>query len=417
MLSRISADTTQYRNLPQRSPTLTPTPPPDHELDVAISHEIDNKARKDVEEDGCPPCYPRSLGFPLQNIPEEYEGIVSYFNSLPPTGLSVLPAQLSDWRSFRNYQERIRRYRLQRKNFTIYQEEVRDRRRRHGYEANGYPHPDQKQQSRLENWIEFQNYHLAIHERFEENIKNEREKLRAARARKQSEDAELRDERGVKLYGYRLKDNERQLRQHEILLRWVEQQRVVMAAEQTTFVDDTGCYDDRKQARRVGPKGVTGNLAPGHRKRGRKARSILNPLPSGVSKKHPPKHRCLRPRNREVPPAAENARADSSSPPGSSLRIPNLREKKARREKDSTPLHPFRPQRVLKTAKKAPTGQPSADVHIRSRSVIRIQAERKQDSADRARNKQQKRMQPSVPSAMKTRSGRLSKRPDLFCPG
>ncbi|MCJ1263722.1 hypothetical protein MMC22_003592 [Lobaria immixta] len=408
------------RNLPQRSPTPTPTPPPDDEEDNAFYHEVDKKARKDLEEDDCPPCYPKGLGFPLQHIPEEYEEIVSYWNSLSGTGPSVLSAQLSDWRSFRNYQERIRRYHLQRKSFTIYQEKVRDRRRRHGYEANGYPHPDQEQQSKLENWIEFQNYHLAIHERIEEDLNSEREKLRSACARKQSEDADpsgLQVARDAEVYEYRLKYAERRLRQHESLLRWTEQQRIVMAAERIICVDDTGGYDDQDQARRVELKPNTGNPAPGYRKRDRKARSVLNPLPSGVSKKCSPKHRCLRPRKRDVPLAAENARADSSAPLGSSLRIPNLREKKARREKESTPLHPFRPQRVSKTAKKAPTGKPSADVHVKSRSAIQLQAERKQHSADGARNKQQKRMQPSVPSAMKTRSGRISKRPGWFCPG
>ena len=143
----------------------------------------------------------------------------------------------------------------------------------------------------------------------------------------------------MKLFGYRFKEKERQLRQRENLLQWIEQQRGVMAAEQTTF------------ASRVGPKNVTENPAPGQRKRGRKARSLL---PSGVSKKCSPKHKCLRPRTRDVPSAAESARADSSAPRGSSLRIPNQPEKKARCENERTPLYAFRPQRAQKLPRKHP---------------------------------------------------------------
>lgn len=62
---------TLHRDLPRQSltPTPPPTPPPDHESDIAESLELEKQARKHLSEDGCPPCYPADLGFPLHDIP------------------------------------------------------------------------------------------------------------------------------------------------------------------------------------------------------------------------------------------------------------------------------------------------------------------------------------------------------------
>lgn len=61
------------------------------------SRELEKHTRKHLSEDGCPPCYPADLGFPLHDIPDEYEKIVLDWRSLPGTGpFGELHAQYSD---------------------------------------------------------------------------------------------------------------------------------------------------------------------------------------------------------------------------------------------------------------------------------------------------------------------------------
>lgn len=86
---------------------------------------FENQARKELESENCPPCYPPHLDILLQNIPEEYRLIVSYWQSFPGTGDVVLRAQLSDWRKFCVFQERVRAY-YQNKPFSNFVNVVRD---------------------------------------------------------------------------------------------------------------------------------------------------------------------------------------------------------------------------------------------------------------------------------------------------
>lgn len=51
--------------------------------------------------------------------------------------------------------------------FSIFVDEVRDRRRWHGLGVDVHLLLDSQQQSQQENWIEFQNYYLKHHERLE----------------------------------------------------------------------------------------------------------------------------------------------------------------------------------------------------------------------------------------------------------
>lgn len=127
---------------------------------------LEAQARKDLESDGCPACHPTHLDVPVRNPPEEYRPIIEYWQSFSSTDDVVLCAQRSDWRNFRASQVRVRgRYRN--KPFSIFIDEVRDRRRRHGLGVDVHLLLDSQQHSQQENWIEFQNYHLKHHERLE----------------------------------------------------------------------------------------------------------------------------------------------------------------------------------------------------------------------------------------------------------
>lgn len=214
-------DTSQHRNFSRHSltPTPTPTPPPNSEAeDIEETRSHEKRARKALNEDGCPPCYPTDLKFPLQKIPEEYRRIVSYWESLTATGYVVLCAQLSDWRDFRGYQGRVRRHYLHGKTFPDFQDKVRDRRRRYGLKGDVSLHLDPRLQNDLENWIEFQNYHLEIHEGLGKKIKVDREKSDAARKKLETGAAGLTCAEDVEIFNERVNYGESKLSQHQILL-------------------------------------------------------------------------------------------------------------------------------------------------------------------------------------------------------
>ena len=79
------------------------TPPVDEEEEDEESRLLEVQSRKELENEGCPPCYPPDLDIPLRNIPEKYRAITSYWKSFPGTGDVVLRAQLSDWQNFARF--------------------------------------------------------------------------------------------------------------------------------------------------------------------------------------------------------------------------------------------------------------------------------------------------------------------------
>lgn len=316
------------------------TPPPDDEADKETSRCLEDQARKDLEEEGCPPCYPADLEFPLQDPPDKYQGIISYWESLPGTGDVVLCAQLSDWKEFRRFQGKIRRHYLQRKAFSYFEDQVRERRRKHKVEGDVRLRPEPGKQSRLESWIEFQDYHLQRHEGIKKDIDNLKTKLDDARKELEYADAASlkRATRDAKIYQERLESAERRLGQHKILLRWIEWERILMDAGPPTSVERD--HDDQDGA----PKAVRKPSAPDHRNRRSKAHSVLSPAQAGVLKLEPRKRNMQR-QKRKVQ-EAKPAITDLGAPQSSTSRIPNGRENKPRHTKQETPLRPFRPQRV-----------------------------------------------------------------------
>ncbi|KAK3174020.1 hypothetical protein OEA41_001264 [Lepraria neglecta] len=223
----------EFAELSRQSPI---TPPPDHTANIARARELDERSRKALLDAGCPPCCPPDLDFPLRNIPEKYE-VISYWQSLPETGLVVLTAQLSDWTNSCDFQKRNRRYYIPRGTFPKFVDRVRDRRRRHGLEGDVYLLPDPEQQSRLQNWIEFQNYHLDLHEDEERKIKDETDELDTTRKRIGNLGETISILEGSVKYG------KKKLEEHRKMLYWIEQQRKEMVAEQAASIHTTEDYD------------------------------------------------------------------------------------------------------------------------------------------------------------------------------
>lgn len=214
------------------------TPPLDEEAENKESRLLETEARAILERQGCPPCYPPCLEVPLRNVPDKYQAIVSYWQSLPGTGDVVLRAQLFDWQAFHAFQSRNRR-KNQHERLDRYVEEVRELRRKYNIRGKVVLRSNTTQQSPLENWIEFQYYHLRIHEQLE----TERDDMRGKRdkARKEAENMASVDLTwAVFCYERRSETSERKLQTHKILLHWIEQKRALMDAGHSATVQDHG---------------------------------------------------------------------------------------------------------------------------------------------------------------------------------
>ena len=145
--------------------------------------QLEAKARKELEDAGCPSCYSPEFDIilrnDLQNIPQKYRAIVEYWLSLLWFDNVILCAQASDWRKFRG--DQLSRCRYRSKCFDDFVGEIRERRRRHGLSGDVHLQPDSSQQHQLENWIEFADYHLKQLEWFEAKRDESKRKLDAAR--------------------------------------------------------------------------------------------------------------------------------------------------------------------------------------------------------------------------------------------
>ena len=160
--------------------------------------------------------------------------------------------------------------------FSDFIDKVRDRRRRHQLQGDVCLLPDLKKINPLANWIEFQNYHLELHEGKEMEIKDEREKSDIARKTLESPGFEEPEVMGF-LEG-RVKYDERKLEEHSKMLRWIEQQRRVMVAERAASIYSTGDHDR--------PRSMPLPTSSGRRKRNQKSPAPLGLVRSAISKKH-----------------------------------------------------------------------------------------------------------------------------------
>lgn len=97
----------------------------------------------------------------------------------------MLRAQLSDWQKFRAFQGRVRRYYRQRP-FNEIVDKVCERQRRHKVGGDVHLQVDVEQQGRLEKWMEFQDYHLQLHDGLEKKRDELKKKLDDARKEAES---------------------------------------------------------------------------------------------------------------------------------------------------------------------------------------------------------------------------------------
>lgn len=299
----------------------------------------------------------------------------------------MLTAQLFNWRLFCKFQDQVRQYYLKRGTFPDFVEEVRDRRRRHGLEVDMCLLADPKQQSRLENWIEFQNYHLMLHERIEIEENDKREERDAAR--KELEKSGLEDAEELDFLKGKTNCSQHKVEEHAKMLEWIEQQRKAMVAEQAASVHAPK-YRERSSIPTL----------RGGRKRNQKCRSPLGPVRSAVLKS--PKQNALRSSKRNESQPAKNTTANPNIPHRRS-RISKSKARSPRRGERSTLLSPFNPQKVVKTIKRGYRGNISTKKNAKPQNT--------------GQSNSQKPGQDCAAIVVTTRNGRKIKTPEWFRPG
>jgi len=365
------------------------TPPLDEEVEDNNSRLIEAKARKSLENEGCPPCYPIYLEIPVRDPPEKYQAIIFYWKSFPGTGDVVLQAQLSDWKRFREFQKAVRRY-YRHRNFSEFVDQVRERRRRHGLGGNVCMRFD-LEQSRLETWFEFQDWHLQHLKGFEKN----RDELRKAldNARKEAkgtgavEDAEA--------YQQDLEYAEMELERHNTLLRWTEQERLTMGTGYPTPLEE----DDRED-RDAAPKAVQSASPITRRKKQPEAPTVLGLVRVSKAKRR----KRNTPHQKRKTPESESAIKHLDTPESSIPQASKRRESKPRHTKTETRLRQLCPQRVSKTKQ---------FTDANAKSPQRARRRRSSDQTQSSSWQSPQWLQPPHVD-IKTRLGRVSRRPERW---
>ena len=167
-----------------RSRSCTPTGPwfdPDDPEEVASDLKVEKEAHEALVSDNGRPCYPIELGFEVFKHPGQYKDLFEYWQG--ESGLTeetkrwIFFSQLERWRKFRQFQQKNRRYFVFHSRFPEFQQKVLERRRIHGLDGDVQLLEDRDKQSKLDDWMEYQDYELRTFERFEQEFKETQARL------------------------------------------------------------------------------------------------------------------------------------------------------------------------------------------------------------------------------------------------
>lgn len=132
-------------------------------------------------QDGGQPCHPIEPGFNVLDKPGECDDIISYWKPRAVDGRLLFTGQLNEWKGFRLWQDKIRQHYIPRNRFSEYQRVLNESRQKHNLEGNAKLNPKRIEQSALDDWMEYHNYHLISFETLEVAFKNAEEVLDAAK--------------------------------------------------------------------------------------------------------------------------------------------------------------------------------------------------------------------------------------------
>ena len=153
-------------------PPYDPNDPEEVEKDLRVERE----AHEALVGDNGRPCYPIELGFRVFDDPGQYKDLLEYWQAwesgaYQDTERWIFFRQLERWKQFRQFQQKNRRYFVSHSSFPEFQQQVLERRRRHGLDSDIQLLEDQNKQSKLDDWMEYQDYELRKHERLEKDFK------------------------------------------------------------------------------------------------------------------------------------------------------------------------------------------------------------------------------------------------------
>ncbi|KAK2591995.1 hypothetical protein QQS21_010298 [Conoideocrella luteorostrata] len=155
----------------------------------------------------------------------------------------------------------------------------------HNLKGGTRPLPNARQQNQIENWVEFQNYHLHIYEGYPKKIKDQKRQLdEVLEVSGHAAFEDSHDEaRKVEIYKGIVESTERHLEQDETLLRWIEQQRVEMVARHTKSAKADASKGDDGMSREAAQMASARRSLRGHATRLRRTREqkALGPLQPG----------------------------------------------------------------------------------------------------------------------------------------
>ena len=163
----------QYSQV-ERSRSATPYKPGDPNDPSKISEDQKEKGFYEaLIKDNGRPCYPIELGFDVFEDPGQYKDILEYWehDGGPWPKRRVFSAQLDRRKYFRHRQRRGRQYYVRHDPSSELQKFVRERRRKFGLNDDTRLCEVVADQSKLEDWMEYQNHELLTYESLEQKLK------------------------------------------------------------------------------------------------------------------------------------------------------------------------------------------------------------------------------------------------------
>ncbi|KAI9704970.1 MAG: hypothetical protein M1836_006750 [Candelina mexicana] len=172
----------------ERSRSCTPVLPPfdpDDPEEVETTLRVEREAHEALISDNGRPCYPIELGLDIFKHPGQYKELFEYWKGELGVGEDterwVFFLQLKRWKKFRQFQQANRRYFVFHNRFPEFQQKVLERRRRHGLDGDVQLLEEQSKQSKLDDWMEYQDYELREYERLEKKFKEAQAQLASRR--------------------------------------------------------------------------------------------------------------------------------------------------------------------------------------------------------------------------------------------
>ena len=228
---------------PQSSLSATPDASDPAYIEACFQEHLrgEHRAYHDLIQDGGQPSHrPDDTGFDIINEPGEYAEIISYWtDNWRDSGRFVFRSQLSRWEDFRGYQDRVRRRFWKPEWFQKQVQFVRRYRQDKGLEGDICMLQNRKEQSRLDDWKEFQFYEYRTADAYMRDMKRAEADYKASEIRLQAaidanlpaEEIEVKRMFGVGHDEARRGTAEADLKRQAVLLKWIDEQLPIIASE------------------------------------------------------------------------------------------------------------------------------------------------------------------------------------------